>query len=557
MNIAIYARVSSETQAKDGTIDSQIEALREYAKKNQLSIVQEFLDDGYSGTELMRPGLDRLRDSIQEGLFEAVLILSPDRLSRKQAHQYILMEEFKKRNIQVLFTTQKFGDSPEDQLMLQIQGAVSEYERAKIMDRMRRGRKHSVVKGQVLGNKAPYGYRFVRKSESAPAHWEINPEEAKIVKMIFYLYVNKGLKGAEIAQHLREEGIPTRSTTNFWWNTVIYSILQNETYTGTAYMFKTQQAEPAKSPKLKKYRSRKNSSKQDRPREDWIGIPVTSIIDLKLWQRAQEVRKQNAYKSHRNNIKNDYLLRGLVICGLCGSIASGHVSNKNTYYSCGAKRNKNILSKPHEENISKLHQFLDKNVWEGLVELLSDPNNLSEQLGKRLEAKKRTLTATSESLSDKTNNDLAKLDVQEQRLIDAYRVGAINLPELKEQKVKIASKRQVVQRKKKTVPSQLESSGRPEITLDDLGDVSARFSRAMARADFTKREKLVNLLVNSVTLYPNKALVEGNIPVIQGDVLSTASQWLPLLFQHLFISSAARPEPTSPPTNRQSNCSQT
>jgi len=535
MNIAIYARVSSETQAKEGTIDSQIEALREYAKENQLTIIQEFLDDGYSGAELSRPGLDQLRDSIQEGLFEAVLILSPDRLSRKQAHQYILMEEFSKRNIQVLFTTQKFGDSPEDQLMLQIQGALSEYERAKILDRMRRGIIHSVKNGQIMGGCAPYGYRFVCKSQSARAHWEINLEEAQVVKTIFDLYVNKGMKGAEIAHYLGREGVLTRSMTHFWQSSLIYKILENETYTGTAYMFKKRKVEPAKNPKQKKYRSRKKTSQQDRPREDWIGIPVTPIIDLKLWQKAQEVRKQNAYKSRRNNIKNDYLLRGLVVCGLCGSMASGHVSNKNTYYSCGAKRRKNITTKPHDENITKPHPYLDKNVWDGLVELLSHPNNLKEQLGKRLEAKKRAIATTRESLPDKASNDLAKLDIQEQRLIDAYREGAINLPELKEQKTKIASKRQIAQAKKKAVPSQLESSGRPEITLDDLGDVSARFNRAMAHADFAKREKLVNLLVNSVTLYPNKAVVEGNIPILQGDALTTCLSRAVFLFEVIKI----------------------
>ncbi len=523
MKIAIYARVSSETQAKEGTIDSQIEALRDYAKTHDLDIAHECLDDGFSGTTLDRPGLDQLRDLAQTGCIEGVLILSPDRLSRKQANQIILMEEFKKRNVQVLFTNLTFSDSPEDQLMLQIQGAVSEYERAKIADRMRRGTKHSVLKGQVLGYIAPYGYRFVRKSQSTPADWEVNLEEAEIVKMIFDLYVNKGLKGKQIARYLSEDGIPTRSMTNHWSGTVILSILENETYTGTAYMFKRRKVEPAKSPKLKKYRGRKNSSKQSRPREDWIGIPVTPIIDVKLWQRAQEVRKQNVYKSRRHNIKNDYLLRGLVICGLCGSIASGYVSNKNTYYSCGAKRNHNITTKPHEENVSAPHTYLDNNIWNGLIELISDPNNLKEQLGKRLEAKKKNWDSTGETAFDKTSHELEKLAIQEQRLIDAYREGAINLPELKEQKAKIANKRDILQVKKKAAPSPLGSSGRPEITLHDLGDVSTRFSRAMAHADFSKREKLVNLLINSVTLYPNKAVVEGNIPVIQGDVLSQSS----------------------------------
>ena len=174
MKIAIYARVSSETQAKQNTIQSQVEALRLYAKRHKLTILHELLDDGFSGIDLNRPGLDQLRDLAQEQRIEGILVLSPDRLSRKQSHQIILLEEFQKRNIQVIFTTQPSGDTPEDQLLLQIQGAVSEYERAKILDRTRRGTKHAVTRGQVMGPIAPYGYRFVPTTNLAPSHWEMS-----------------------------------------------------------------------------------------------------------------------------------------------------------------------------------------------------------------------------------------------------------------------------------------------------------------------------------------------------------------------------------------------
>ena len=364
---------------------------------------------------LNRPGLDQLRDVIQEGQVEAVLILSPDRLSRKQAHQIILLEEFKKRCIQVLFTNQTFSDSPEDQLMLQIQGALSEYERAKILDRMRRGIKHSVANGQVIGSSAPYGYRFIRKSSSAPAHWEFNPEEGEIVRHIFDWYVNQRMTGTAIAKRLQKEGYPTRSIYNKWWATVVFAILKNETYTGTAYMFKTKATKPAKNPKLKKYRQRSNTGKIGRPREDWIGIPVTPIIDKKTWLDAQRLLKENSIKSSRNNSKNNYLLRGLILCGLCGSVTSGYVSNKNTYYSCGAKRHGNITTKPHDEPVTIKHTWLDEKVWSGLVELIDNPNNLKAQLEKRLEAKARKLSNPSNTKNEKTDNELIKLDAQENR----------------------------------------------------------------------------------------------------------------------------------------------
>jgi site-specific DNA recombinase len=290
MKIALYARVSSETQAKEGTINSQIEALRDYAKAHSLDIAFECLDDGYSGMTLDRPGLDQLRDLAQSGSIEGVLILAPDRLSRKQANQIILLEEFKKRNIQLILANQNFSDSPEDNLMLQIQGAVAEYERIKILDRMRRGIIHSVNKGQVIGSNPPYGYRYIPKSKTSIGHWEINPDEAKIVQYIFDLYVNEKLRGTKISKRLNDESVPCRKIV--WWSTQIYSILKSETYTGIAYMFRNQRVAPKKHPKVNVVRSKKNNTKVMRPRTEWIGIPVPPIVDKETWNKAQILLKQ-------------------------------------------------------------------------------------------------------------------------------------------------------------------------------------------------------------------------------------------------------------------------
>jgi site-specific DNA recombinase len=528
MNIAIYARVSSEKQAKDGTIQSQIEALREYAKAHNLTVVQECIDNGFSGADLNRPGLDQLRDLAQEGLIEGVLLLSPDRLSRKQAHQIILMEEFQKRKVQVFFTTQHFGDSPEDRLMLQIQGSISEYEQAKISDRTRRGTKHAVKKGQVLGTNAPFGYRFVPKTDKTLAHWKVNPQEAEVVRRIYHLYLKERLKGSTIARLLEEEGIPSRSNYKKWWPSLIYSVLKIKTYTGVAQMYKTRKVEPKKSAKINQYRHNKKSSKENRPKEDWIAIPVTPIIDNQTWEAAQERLKLNGLHSKRNNLKNEYLLRGMVVCGLCGCMAPGTVSNKNTYYSCGAKRNRNITTKPHDERISIQHPLLDQNVWDGLVSLLEDPENLKAQLHAKLD-NKNIIPAFIPPTYSKMDKDLEKLDVQEKRILDAYREAVITLDELKEQKSKIANNRKVLEAKKKAALSQQESISHPEITMDMLGDVSARYRRVMANAEFATREKLVNLLINSVTIYPHKAVVKGNIPVITADVLIPSNHIVPLL----------------------------
>ena len=512
MNVAIYARVSSEGQAKDGTIQSQLEALRDYAQANQHEIIVECLDDGYSGADLNRPGMDQLRDIAAEGLIEAALVLSPDRLSRKQAHQIILLEEFKKRDIKVVFINQPFGDSAEDQLMLSIQGAISEYERAKILDRTRRGTKHAVKNGQVMGSNPPYGYRFVRKSQDAPAHYEIDPDEAEIVKLVFDYYANQELSCRAIAKRLEQDGFPSRSKINKWWPSTINSILKNETYTGTVYMNKTKAVVPPKHPKIKQYRQRRKSGKVQRPRDEWIAIDVPEIIDLKLWQKAQKIVERNSRLSPRNNSKHNYLLRGLVICGHCGSMAPGHVSNSYTYYSCGAKRNKNLNTKPHDERVAVSHRKLDKKVWQGLVHLLDDPQRLRAQLDRKVE-RQRQLKRRPAQETVSFEKDLEKLEAEEKRLLDAYRVGVIDLDELREQKAKINVRLKLVNAKLKAAQSAQEGLQDSEITFADLEDLSAVYKRAMSKADFTTKAKIANLLINRVKLYPYRAVVEGNIPV--------------------------------------------
>ena len=203
-------------------------------------------------------------------------------------------------------------------------------------------------------------------------------------------------------------------------------------------------------------------------------------------------------------------------------MASGYVSNKSTYYSCRAKRGKNVHSKPHDELIQVQHKSFDEKVWLGLTELLSDPKKLKAQLEKRMQAKQVQLPPSRSTVE--FDKELTQLDEQEKRILDAYRVKVISLDDLKEQKDKISNRRKVIEVKKKAALSHTESIGQPKITMTMLGDVSARFQRVMAKADFANREKLANLLVNSVTLFTSKAIVKGNIPVSKLDALIPTPQ---------------------------------
>src|ERR1700680_4875478 len=211
---AIYARVSSDRQKENHTIASQTAALIEYAQKNGYSVPPEwvFQDEGYSGAILVRPGLEALRDLSAEGQIAAVLVYSPDRLSRKYAYQVLLTEELSRCGVEVIFLKAPAGATPEDQLVVQFQGMIAEYERAQIAERSRRGKRHKAQQGVVnVLSGAPYGYRYVKKNDHSAAYYEVIDHEAQVVRTVFETYTQQGLSINAIARMMNERQAPTRT----------------------------------------------------------------------------------------------------------------------------------------------------------------------------------------------------------------------------------------------------------------------------------------------------------------------------------------------------------
>jgi site-specific DNA recombinase len=162
--VAIYARVSSEQQADAHTIGSQVAALRDRVAADGLTLamLEEFIDEGYSGATLVRPSLERLRDLAAAGGLDRLYVHSPDRLARRYAYQVLLVDELRQAGVEVAFLNRALGQTPEDDLLLQVQGMIAEYERAKILERSRRGKRHAAALGSVnVLCGAPYGYRYV------------------------------------------------------------------------------------------------------------------------------------------------------------------------------------------------------------------------------------------------------------------------------------------------------------------------------------------------------------------------------------------------------------
>src|SRR6266567_2548393 len=192
---AIYARVSSEQQREENTIASQTASLIEFAKSHDLEVPEGwvFEDKGYSGATLERPGLERVRDLAAEGHIQVVLAYAPDRLSRKYAYQILLIEELARHGVETRFLKAPQGATAEDQLLVQFQGMIAEYERAQILERSRRGKRHRARAGEIsVLSGAPYGFRYIRKTDEALASYAVIDAEARVVRQVYEHYTTAG-----------------------------------------------------------------------------------------------------------------------------------------------------------------------------------------------------------------------------------------------------------------------------------------------------------------------------------------------------------------------------
>jgi site-specific DNA recombinase len=393
---AIYARVSSEKQREENTIASQTASLIEFAKCHELEVPEEwvFEDEGYSGATLERPGLERVRDLAAEGQIQAVLVYAPDRLSRKYAYQILLIEELARSGVETLFVKAPQGSSAEDQLLVQFQGMIAEYERAQILERSRRGKRHRAQSGEVsVMSGAPYGYRYVRKTDEAPAAYAVLDAEARVVQRIYEMYTVDGLSIGEITRRINAEGIPTRKASARWERSTVWAVLRNSAYRGVACFGKTRASSRTRVIRPQRRRgviTPTMTAGHERPREEWIEIPVPALVSEDSFARAQELLQENKIRSRRRTIEPS-IVQGLVSCQKCG-YAFARTSTRTSarkihYYKCIGSDSWRKLGVPVCNNGRLVRQdLLDQIVWDEVIRLLEDPTLIQQELDRRLEA---------------------------------------------------------------------------------------------------------------------------------------------------------------------------
>jgi len=518
MRAAIYARVSTPRQGREQTIGSQLDALKGWARENghELSPEDVHTDEGYTGSRLDRPGLDALRDGAEDAAFDVIGVLSPDRLARKYAYQVLLLEEFKRHGCEVVFLHHPISEDPNDQLLLQIQGAIAEYERAMIAERFRRGKLQKARQGHYIGAKAPYGYRYVPKRDDVPGHLVVDEEEAGMVRALFGWLVEERMSVRQITKRLNESSWHPRSGRHPWSPSTVHSILSHPIHAGTTYANRYRYVAPEK-PRGRKSRSGENTCRVERPREEWIPIPAPATVDGDTHRRAQEQLERNAELSFRNNKKHSYLLRCLLTCESCGLAMHG-VTNKSPhqatrrYYQCAGK---NTISSARERKClqtSARIKELDTAVWNHVKGLMRDPGRLLEQFenyashASEGEEKER---AEAKALEAR----LKRLAREEERLIDAYQAEIITLQELKECREKLAERRKALAEQHEQQTRLRRQTAQAQEAVKDLRAFCERINTRIEEATFEEKQSILQLLIERVIVAEDTLEIRHVIPL--------------------------------------------
>lgn len=516
LRVAIYARVSSDQQAQEQTIESQISALRKRVAEEGHALEDErcFLDNGVSGSTLKRPALERLRDQAYLGGFQKLYVHSPDRLARRYAYQVLLIDELQKAGVTIEFLNRPLGVGPEDNLLLQMQGMFAEYERAKILERSRRGKRHAASRGavSVLGA-APYGYRYVAKpSGGGVAAYEIDPPAAAIIQRIFEWVGRDRLSLGEAQHRLKDEGIPAPKGSNWWNRSSLWNMLKNPAYQGSAAFGKTLLG--PRRPQLRPARGqsktpRRSGSVYETEATERISIPVPPLVSEDLFAAAQEQLKQRQSHWRDRGGGDHHLLKGLIECQACGYACYGKRNRRVSaqgkidyvYYRCLGADAYRFGGKQLCKNKSIRADKLEEAVWSDACKLLRDPQLLRKEYERRIAAPENS---TAEA-SLKKQHTAAQRTVN--RLIDAFTDNLLERSEF-EPRIQQARKRLAeLDAKREMARSQSRERTTLRDALAQLDNFTDSVRKRLDQADWNTRREILRLLVEKIVIEPNQARI--------------------------------------------------
>ncbi|MGA8717350.1 MAG: recombinase family protein [Solirubrobacteraceae bacterium] len=518
---AIYARVSSDRQRREQTIQSQTAALRELAAGRGLLVPEDlvFEDEGVSGAVLRRPELERLRDLAVEARFEVLLCHAPDRLARRYAYQVLLLEEFQRAGVEVVFAKEpERSGTPEDELLRQFQGMIAEYERAQIAERCRRGKLHRARAGAVsVLARAPYGYRYVKKSEHADAFFEIDEVEAPVVREMFRRYAEDGESIGRLARWLAEQGVPTRTGKTGWNTATIWGILRNPAYSGQAAYGKTHATgEPVRETRHARRRGQRSArvAREYVSPEEWKPIAVPALVTAERFALVQQLLERNSRFSPRNT-RRPSLLQGILVCRECGyAYYRCSTRNKNgllrEYYRCsGTDGHRRPEGRVCDNRPVRLAE-IDELVWSRVLALLDDPTLIQAEIDRRLRTLRAAHPATTRR--EALQRDLTRAQNALRRLLDGYQEQLVTLDELRARTPELRKREATLQAQLDALDAELHDAEAYLQLTETLDGFRARLSTSNENLTVQQRQQIIRLVVREVLIGDDDVTIRHSIP---------------------------------------------
>jgi len=509
---AFYARVSGEQQAAAHTIESQIAALSERSDSDGMAVPLErqFVDDGYSGATLTRPALDRLRDLVNVGAIDRIYVHSPDRLARNYAYQVLLLDEWRRRGVEVVFLNRPLGQSPEDDLLLQVQGIVAEYERAKIMERSRRGKKHAAQSGSLnVMSGAPFGYRYVSVREgNGQARFELVAEQVKVVQQIFSWIGRDRCSLAEVCRRLRNAGTPTATGKPIWSREAVWHVLQNPAYMGLAAYGKTHMMPRGKNSRLRAARGnsiqprRSNAPKSADPKE-WVFITIPALVDNELFRAAHAQLEENRSRARQGRRRPGYLLQGLTCCAKCGyayygktlrQLGAGRQMRDFLYYRCSGSDGYRFGGERICGNAQIQGNILETAVWSEVSKLLMNPQSVE------LEHQDKTKNGALSDNLETLRSQKAKLEHAVERLIDSFAEGLIEKDQFTSRMARTKSRIADLDARIKAYAGDVDRGEHLRLAMNRLRQLAATVGTELRSADWQRRREIIRTVVQRIDI---------------------------------------------------------
>ncbi len=434
----LYIRVSTDEQAEKGTsLATQEARLREECKRAEIAVAGVYTDDGYSGATMHRPGLHRLLADARKGLFSVALVYKLDRLSRnlKDAVNLVL-GDLEACGVAFRSITEAFNTlEPAGKVMFANLASFADYEREQIQERCYRGRMQRNREGKFTGGRLPYGIGWDKAKEA----FFIIEKEARIYRVIVELFVKAGKSMGQIAERLNAEGAVTRYGAPFDPNHVRF-LLKSPAACGEWYRHRVIGRSVIDPRRQRRFESESYTLRGYRPREEWVMVPVPSIISREMWERAQGLMTSKRQPRSRTP---SALCLGVIFCGECGRRVGvwRNKSRSRVYrrYACYARiYHGDRRYRQYKKGTCDMPCFpverVDELVWAKIEELIVNPATLWEAVyGEEAQAGREALSNRVAEL----RRQLGQAKAREERAARLYAMGTA--PATAEKQVKEAS----------------------------------------------------------------------------------------------------------------------